>query len=62
VLRQYVLEGRLLDPADLAFHLIFLVLAATAAISKREALHKGFAAAMSMLFTVYIAALFAQLN
>lgn len=62
ILREFVLEGRAPEPENLAFHLVFLTMATTAAIIRREWLHKTFAAAMVALFTLYIAALFAKLG
>jgi hypothetical protein len=62
MVREYVLNGRLLEPANLAFHLLFLAMALAAAWSPNERLHKLFAALMLLLFTLYTGALFARLD
>lgn len=62
VAREIILEGRLPEPANLAFHLLFMSMAAAALAVRREGLHKAFAAAVAVLFGVYIALLFARLG
>ena len=59
--REYMLEGRLPEPLNLAFHFLFLALALTAAVTKRRRVHEGFSIAMAVLFAVYIGLLFARL-
>ena len=61
-LREVALEGRLPEPVNLAFHLVFIAMALTAMVSRSEALHKLFAAASAVIFTIYIGLLFAQLR
>lgn len=60
--REYMLEGRLPEPLNLAFHGIFLAMSLTAAFVRRPRLHEAFAIAMGALFTAYIALLFARLE
>lgn len=59
--REFMLEGRLPEPANLLFHLLFLAMSLTAAFVRRPRLHEGFAILMAMLFTAYVALLFARL-
>ena len=59
--REYMLEGRLLEPVNLAFHGIFAGLALAAAWIRRPRLHEALAVVMSVLFVTYIALLFARL-
>ena len=59
--REFMLEGRLPETPNLLFHLVFLALAATAAFVRRPRLHEGFAILMAILFTAYVALLFARL-
>lgn len=60
--REVVLNGHLPQRIDLAFHLLFLAMSLIACFSKRPRLHEGFAAAMILLFVVYIVLLFARLG
>ena len=60
--REYMLEGRLLEPLNLAFHLVFLAMAVAAAATRRPRLHEALAAVMAALITAYIALLFARLG
>lgn len=62
LLREAVLQGALPQPANLAFHGLFLMMSLTATLTRREWLHKAFAVAMSALFLLYIALLFSQLD
>lgn len=62
IAREWILDGRLLDPANLAFHLLFLAMALTAAWSANERLHKLFAGLMLLLFVLYTGTLFARLE
>ncbi len=62
IVRELILEGRLPEPANLAFHVIFLALALVALLSAREMLHKLLTGAMAILFAGYTAALFARLD
>jgi hypothetical protein len=59
--RDWMLDGTLPDPPNLAFHLLFLAMAGTAAASRRARLHEAFAALMVLLFAAYIGLLFARL-
>ena len=60
--RTFMLDGRLPEPGNLGFHLIFLAMALTAALSRRPRLHEAFAGLMVALFAAYIALLFARLG
>jgi len=62
MVKEVILEGRLPLGENLAFHVLFLTLSLTALASRREWLHKLFAAAMLGLFVVYVALLFARLG
>lgn len=59
--KEYMLEGRLPDPANLAFHLVFAAAALTVMVSRRPLLHEIFAPLMAVIFGAYIALLFAEL-
>lgn len=59
--REYMLEGRLLEPANLGFHGLFLAMAVTAMAVRRPLLHEIFAGLMGLAFVAYIALLFARL-
>lgn len=61
IVREYMLEGRLPGPADLAFHLVFLSLCAMAILIRRPRLHEALAGLMAVLFLIYVAVLFARL-
>ena len=61
-IREVVLEGRLPEPANLAFHVIFIAMSLIAMISPREGLQKAFAAISGLIFVIYIGLLFAQLR
>lgn len=62
IVRDLVLDGTLPDPANLAFHLLFLAMALVAIRSRSERLHQLFAAAMLALFVIYVSLLFARLG
>ena len=62
VFREYMLEGRLLEPVNLAFHIVFVTMAATAALVRRPRLHEAFTGLMVVLFVAYIALLFTRLG
>lgn len=62
MLREVMLNGRLPEGINLAFHLLFLVMSLIACFSKRPRLHELFAGAMIALFVIYIALLFARLG
>jgi hypothetical protein len=59
--REYMLYDRLPHRLDLGFNALFLALALTAIWSRRERLHEALAGLMVILFTAYIALLFARL-
>lgn len=61
VLREVMLEGRLPEPANLAFHLVFLTLCAMAIFIRRPRLHETLAGLMAILFLAYVGLLFARL-
>jgi len=62
IAREWILDGDLPDPPNLAFHLLFLAMGITAMTVRKEWLHKVFAGAMTLLFTSYIVLLFARLG
>ena len=59
--REYMLEGGLLEPVNLAFHGLFLAMALTAMLVRRPLLHETFAGLMGLAFFAYVALLFARL-
>ncbi len=61
VLRDVIIDGDLPEPANLAFHLLFLAVCATGALSRREWVHRAIAVAMVAWFVAYIGLLFARL-
>lgn len=62
VVREYMLEGRLPEPANLGFHIVFLALCALAILVRRPRLHETLAGLMALLFLAYVALLFARLG
>jgi len=61
--KPILLEGHLPnDRVDIAFHLGWISLAATAAITKREWFHKLMSVVSSLAFLIYIALLFVRLR
>lgn len=62
MVREVMLEGRLPEPANLGFHLVFLALCALAILIRRPRLHEILAAVMTLLFLAYVALLFARLG
>ena len=62
IARELILDGRLPEPVNLTFHILFLAMGVTAIAVRKEWLHKLFAGAMAVLFATYIAALFARLG
>lgn len=62
MVREYMLEGRLPEPANLGFHIIFLTLCLLAILIRRPRLHEALAIVMAALFASYIALLFARLG
>jgi hypothetical protein len=59
--REYMLTGHPPQGINLGFHLLFLTMSITAALVRRPRFHELNAAAMAVLFTIYIALLFARL-
>ncbi|MEO6580113.1 MAG: hypothetical protein ABIN83_03050 [Sphingomicrobium sp.] len=59
--REYMISGHLPQGINLAFHLLFLVMSTTVTFVKRPRFHELNAAAMAILFSVYIFLLFARL-
>ena len=62
MVRELVLDGRLPQGANLPFHLIFIALAATGALTRRPRIHEALAGLMGLLFLVYIILLFSRLG
>jgi hypothetical protein len=60
--REYMLEGGLPEPLNLAFHGIFLTMSVITAFVRHPRLHEVFAVIMGALFGAYIALLFARLT
>lgn len=59
--REYMLEGRLLEPPNLGFHGLFLAMAMAAMAVRRPLLHELLAGLMGLAFVAYIGLLFARL-
>ncbi|MDQ6766169.1 MAG: hypothetical protein M3Z22_08740 [Verrucomicrobiota bacterium] len=62
VAKDLVVNGALPDRANLSFHCIFMLLCAIAAVTRREWYHKCAVLLVAVLFTLYIAMLFAHLG
>lgn len=62
IFREYMINGVLLEPVNLAFHLIMLAMAAVAALVRKPRLHEVFAALMVLIFVAYIGVLFTRLG
>lgn len=62
VFREYMLEGRLPEPLNLGFHILFFTLAVIAMLVRRPRLHEALSALMAVLFVSYVALLFARLG
>jgi hypothetical protein len=62
LLREYMLEERLPEASNLAFHGVFLAMAITAMMVRRPRLHEVFSWLMAVLFVAYVALLFARLG
>lgn len=62
LLREYMLDGRLPEPLDLAFHGLFLALAMAAMLLRRPLVHEALSAAMGFVFVAYVGLLFARLG
>jgi hypothetical protein len=60
--KDLVLDGRITEPRNLAFHFVFILTSAIAAITRREWYHKGAVVLTAVLFSLYIALLFARLQ
>ncbi len=60
--REYMLEGRLPELANLLFHAVFAAMALLAMLIRRPRLHEALAVLMSLLFASYIGLLFARLS
>jgi hypothetical protein len=62
VARDLVLNGALPSPANLAAHVVFLVMWAGAVFTRRAGYHWFVAVATAAVFSLYVAALFPQLR
>lgn len=60
--KDLVLNGRLPDSGNVAFHIVFITLAIIGASTRREWYHKATVVLISCLFLVYIALLFTRLT
>ena len=61
MIRELVLNGHLPQGPNLAFHLLFILLASLGAVTRRPRVHEALAGVMSLLFLVYIGLLFSRL-
>lgn len=59
--KDFALSGALPDGLNVAFHLVFLVLAGVGALTRSEAFHRANAALTAVLIGAYIATLFSRL-
>lgn len=62
VAKDLVLDGRLPEPRNLAFHLLFIITLLIGAITRRETYHKALVVFGTAVFVLYIVVLFAQLR
>jgi hypothetical protein len=62
IAKDLVLDGRLTETRNLCFHLVFILTAAIAAITRREWYHKAAVLVTAVLFGFYITLLFARLQ
>ena len=62
LLREYMLEGRLIEPVNLGFHGLFLAMALAAMLIRRPLVHEALSAAMGLVFVAYVGLLFARLG
>ncbi len=60
--KDFILDGALPEPRNLSFHLVFILTAAIAAITRREWYHKTGVLGTAGLFGFYITLLFARLQ
>lgn len=60
--REYMLEGRLPEPANLSFHILFVAASVTAMVTRRPRVHEGLVALMTIAFVIYVAFLFSRLE
>jgi hypothetical protein len=60
--KDLALEGALPDRMNVGFHIVFLLTAAGAVLTRREGYHKVAVLAMAFLFALYITMLFARLR
>jgi hypothetical protein len=60
--KDFVLDGALPEARNLSFHVLFMLTAAIAAITRREWYHKAAVLVSAGLFGLYIALLFARLQ
>ncbi len=61
IAKEYMLEGRLPEPANLLFHGVFAGVSVLAIVTLRPRVHQAIAPFMAIFMIVYIAALFARL-
>ena len=61
IFREYMLVGALPERTNLIFHIVFIALSLTAVVIKKPRLHEALALIMTVLFTLYVALLFARL-
>ena len=61
-IRHLTIAGEWLSGANLAFHVLFAVMATAAIVSRNERIHAFLAALMTAVFLLYIGLLFARLG
>lgn len=61
LVKEWMLEGRLAEPLNLAFHLLLAGVAVGGAATRRNAVHLGLALFVAIIFAAYVAVLFARL-
>jgi hypothetical protein len=62
LVRPLVIDGRIPADANLAFHLVFIAVAAASAWSRRPRWHEAGAALMAVLLVAYVVLLFTRLR
>jgi hypothetical protein len=62
VAKSFVLDHRLMPPADFAFHVVFGVILFIGALTRSEVYHKTLVVFCSALFVFYILMLYAQMQ
>ena len=61
-MKEIVLQGRILEPVNLAFHVTILAMCAVGVFARRETVHRALAIAGAVGIGAYIAVLFTRLR